>query len=207
MAKAQRAKTDKRVYKTIKNLKQTLVALMKERPFDKINVKMLCERASTSRVTFYTYYDDKYDLLQDVFQDMNDSAAAGFRTLQGRNNPGNDFSLCLQNLLEAILASEQELFCSPEYLLRNTDTILFYYRFLTKNIETFEISFPQKMQTRYPVHQLNAFLAVGLWSFLHADGTAEIDPDSRQYAGRLIRDLVASDIFWDDAKAHAPLRP
>ena len=195
MAKPQKDKTDRRIYKTRKNLKATLVALMSEQPFEKINIKMLCDRASTSRVTFYTYYDDKYDLLQDVFLDMNSSAVTHFKALQAQNNPGDDFLLCLQNLLDAILTSEQETFCSPQYLLRNTDTILFYYRFLTRNIEQFEVAFPQKMKTRYPMHQLNAFLAVGLWSFLHEDGSAEIAPDSRRYANNLIHDLVNSDIF------------
>jgi len=194
MAKATAEKTDKRIYKTRRNLKETLVVLMAERPFDKINISMLCDRACTSRVTFYTYYDDKYDLLEDVFEDMNRSAVEHFQTLQTHSDP-NDFSLCLQNLLDAIFASEKEIFHSPEYLLSNPDMLLFYYRFLTQNLEKFEITFPEQMKTRYPIRSLNAFLAVGLWSFLHADGTAQAPAEAHRYAHSLICDLVNSDIF------------
>ena len=48
---------DKRILKTKRNLKQTLLSMMDEKPFEKIGVTELCNRAETSRITFYTYYD------------------------------------------------------------------------------------------------------------------------------------------------------
>lgn len=61
---------DKRIIKTKKYLKDTLIELLDEMPFEKITVTMLCQKADISRITFYSHYDDKYDLVEDIFQDM-----------------------------------------------------------------------------------------------------------------------------------------
>ena len=61
---------DKRIRKTKKNLKQTLIALLGQKPFEQITVTELCKSADTSRITFYAHYNDKYELAAEVFQDM-----------------------------------------------------------------------------------------------------------------------------------------
>ncbi len=42
---------------------QALLSLLKEIPFQKITVNLLCKTALINRSTFYKYYTDKYDLL------------------------------------------------------------------------------------------------------------------------------------------------
>lgn len=34
--------------------------------FEKVTVKMICEKANISRKTFYTFYQDKYDILEQI---------------------------------------------------------------------------------------------------------------------------------------------
>ena len=65
---------DKRIIKTKKGLREALKSLLDEKPFDKINVTEICARSQTSRVTFYTYYNDKYDLLTDLYHSLADEA-------------------------------------------------------------------------------------------------------------------------------------
>ena len=50
--------------RTLKILTLALTQLLQEKPFEKITVIDLCERALIPRATFYNYFDDKYDLLQ-----------------------------------------------------------------------------------------------------------------------------------------------
>ena len=50
---------DKRILKTKKNLKNTLLELLNEKAFEQITVKEICERSATSRITFYTHFADK----------------------------------------------------------------------------------------------------------------------------------------------------
>ena len=50
-------------------LQEGLKELMKSHSFDKITVKMITDEAGVLRPTFYNYYRDKYELLEDVFQE------------------------------------------------------------------------------------------------------------------------------------------
>ena len=38
--------------------------------FDKVTVKMICEKTNISRKTFYTFYQDKYDILEQILVRM-----------------------------------------------------------------------------------------------------------------------------------------
>ena len=61
---------DKRIRKTKRNLKDTLVELLMEVPFEQISITELCKRADISRITFYSHYSDKYALVDEIFADM-----------------------------------------------------------------------------------------------------------------------------------------
>jgi AcrR family transcriptional regulator len=57
-------KTDIRVQLTKKALRESLVALMMKKSIVHISVREICEGAGVSRTTFYTYYKDQYDMLE-----------------------------------------------------------------------------------------------------------------------------------------------
>lgn len=69
-------KQDRRIRRTQKMLKDSLVELMMEKDFKNISVKDIADRADLNRGTFYLHYTDTYDLLQkmesDVLQDFQD---------------------------------------------------------------------------------------------------------------------------------------
>ncbi|MDL2206749.1 TetR/AcrR family transcriptional regulator [Eubacteriales bacterium OttesenSCG-928-N13] len=54
----------KRVPKAKRQLSDAMLALLRERSFQRIGVNDLCEHALISRATFYTHFEDKYDLLR-----------------------------------------------------------------------------------------------------------------------------------------------
>lgn len=73
-------KEDRRIRKTQKLLKNSMIELMGEKDFKNISVKDLTERADLNRGTFYNHYTDTYDLLAKMeadvlsdFQEMIDS--------------------------------------------------------------------------------------------------------------------------------------
>lgn len=51
--------------KTKKALNMAMLSLLESRNFKKITVSDICDGALISRVTFYTYFTDKYDLLKE----------------------------------------------------------------------------------------------------------------------------------------------
>jgi AcrR family transcriptional regulator len=59
-------KTDIRVQFTRKVLRDSLVELMKGQSILHISIREICETAGVSRSTFYTYYKDQYELLEQI---------------------------------------------------------------------------------------------------------------------------------------------
>jgi AcrR family transcriptional regulator len=62
-------KLDRKTRYTRKALGDSLIELMKDKPFTKITVRELCENADINRTTFYAHYRDQYDLLQQIEED------------------------------------------------------------------------------------------------------------------------------------------
>lgn len=60
---------DPRVLRTHKLLLEALIELSAERGFDAITVGDIARRATVNRATFYRHYQDKYDLLEQIFQE------------------------------------------------------------------------------------------------------------------------------------------
>lgn len=61
---------DHRIRITKQILKESLLALMKEKPVSKITVKELCEQSKLSRPTFYQHYRDVYDLADQTEEEL-----------------------------------------------------------------------------------------------------------------------------------------
>ena len=63
-------KNDRRVLKTKRNLRQTLIELMKIKPFEKITIRELCDCADVNRNTFYYHYDSAQALLDEILSEL-----------------------------------------------------------------------------------------------------------------------------------------
>ncbi|MGN0954960.1 TetR/AcrR family transcriptional regulator [Dialister sp.] len=51
------------------HIKNTFLSMLKKKPFPKIRITTLCETAGIARATFYAYYQDIYDLVDDIMDD------------------------------------------------------------------------------------------------------------------------------------------
>jgi AcrR family transcriptional regulator len=67
--KATQAVDNLRVRRTQKLLREALVGLIEERGFEALTIGELTERAMVSRAAFYRNYQDKYDLVEQIFGD------------------------------------------------------------------------------------------------------------------------------------------
>lgn len=61
---------DLRVIKTKERLHETLIALLKEMPLEKIKISVLCQRAQINRGTFYLHYENVDALFADFFEQI-----------------------------------------------------------------------------------------------------------------------------------------
>lgn len=67
-------KTDRRILRTKRMIRDALTVLMEEKGFEGITIRDLTEKADINRGTFYLHYRDKYDLLEqsedEIFQEI-----------------------------------------------------------------------------------------------------------------------------------------
>lgn len=64
------AKKDYRVMLTQKMFKSAFLQLLTTKPIQEITVKELCDEAGVNRGTFYSHYQDIYELLEQIEQEM-----------------------------------------------------------------------------------------------------------------------------------------
>ncbi|GAA5512764.1 hypothetical protein Dcar01_01488 [Deinococcus carri] len=77
------SRQDVRSDRTRQALRQALVNLTRERGYANVSVQDLAERAGVHRTTFYRYYQDKYDIVQDVLNDLSECLEAARGRLSG----------------------------------------------------------------------------------------------------------------------------
>lgn len=79
-------KVDLRIIKTKNSLYAALLDLMKEKSFEEIKVSDICTKALVNRSTFYSHYEDKYELLQDCIKDLKESLSNELKKNQSINS-------------------------------------------------------------------------------------------------------------------------
>src|SRR5215469_8888166 len=75
-----------RVRRTKILLREALIALIEERGFDALTIGELTERAMVSRAAFYRNYQDKYDLVEQIFEEAMSALLNSIGEL-GREHP------------------------------------------------------------------------------------------------------------------------
>jgi AcrR family transcriptional regulator len=73
------AKDDRRVARTRRNLRESLVTLILERGWDAVSVQDVCGHADVGRSTFYVHFADKEELLLSGFDELH-AALDGLRS-------------------------------------------------------------------------------------------------------------------------------
>lgn len=67
---------DRRVQRTLRALRDSLLSLLSQRAWDDIEVQDICERANVGRSTFYTHFQNKEELLVGGLNDLRDALRA-----------------------------------------------------------------------------------------------------------------------------------
>lgn len=99
-------KLDRRKRYTRKVLKNSLMALLKEKQISTITVKELCELADINRSTFYAHYSNHFDLLTQIEDELIDDMNK-FLTVYSSATEDTEILKMTEKLLE-YLASKKE---------------------------------------------------------------------------------------------------
>ncbi len=117
-------KNNRRTLVTKRILKESLLSLMAEKPITKISIKEICDLSEMSRSTFYLHYQDQFELLKDIENEVLDKSFEALKDL------GGDFNTIesIENFLNYV-KSNKETF---GVLLCQSDTIDFQNSIIEK---------------------------------------------------------------------------
>lgn len=189
---------DRRIIKTKRTLKKTLIQMLAESSFEEISVKQLCDRAEISRVTFYSHYGDKFELAEDIFNDMRQKGKLEYQQLQNSNNPADDPIVSYCNLLDSTLTIYYDNYDFFRHTIPNENPYLAFsfYNYVLKTVEMFTERSGRRLKLKYSSRQITSFLCFGLCGFVNESRTSGQPLDFiRRDSKEILRGILSSNIL------------
>lgn len=100
-----RQKYDMRILKTNRSLVEALFTLVSEKKFEDITVQSICDLANIRRATFYTHFDDKYELFSFAIRYSYQSLPS-YQSLYSQNRSKELYLLVINDLISFVEQNE-----------------------------------------------------------------------------------------------------
>ena len=191
---------DKRIIKTKRSLKAAMVSMLSQGDFEHITITELCRNAEVSRITFYSHYNDKYALLDDIFNDMLRIGTEDYYRRQEENNPARRLAAGYVNMLDAILKLYYDRFDFFQHTNPDKNPYLAsrLYSIILETVEMHTMHVKKRLSLRYSPRKIAGFVCYGMLGFVnesHGEDTPleEIQEEART----LLTDLLKSGILTE----------
>jgi AcrR family transcriptional regulator len=184
-------------------IKQGLITLLQQKCFEEIHVSDICRQAGTSRVTFYNWFDDKFDLLHSIFEDLGEEVRQNWTRRQKEENPQDDPVLAYCLLNEVLMDMQQEHSSFLDQAAEEKDQWLYFYYYtgILHCLESFMDAYSWKLNPRFSTRQTAAFLCGGFWGFIRCSRQEGIsDAELRRQSRDLLTTILKSDAFMGREK-------
>ena len=93
-------KNNRRILVTKRILRESLMELMQEKSISKITIKEICDLSEMSRSTFYLHYQDQFELLSDVENEVMENTLKALENLSGSFNTTESIEAFLEYVKE-----------------------------------------------------------------------------------------------------------
>ena len=194
---------DRRIIKTKRCLKTALIDMLAQEDFEHISITELCRRAEVSRITFYSHYNDKYALLDDIFEDMLQIGTEDYYRRQREYNPAGKLAAGYVNMLDAILELYYNRFDFFQYTNpeRNPYLASRLYSIILETVEMHTMHVKKRLRLKYSPKKIAGFVCFGMLGFVN-ESHEENTPleEIRQEARVLLQDLIKSGILTEHEK-------
>ena len=191
---------DRRITKTKRSLKTALIDLLAKEDFEHISITELCRRAEVSRITFYSHYNDKYALLDDIFEDMLRIGTEDYYRRQRENNPQGKLAAGYVNMLDAILEIYYDRFDFFQYTNPEKNPYLAsrLYSIILETVEMHTMHVKERLPLKYSPKKIAGFVCFGMLGFVN-ESHEENTPleEIRREARVLLKDLIKSGILTE----------
>lgn len=155
-------KEDIRVIKSKRELKISLMELLKIKSFDKINVIDICKFAKVNRMTFYNHYSDKYDLFNDAVMSTKEQIfneyAVKAKGLDFKKNPDKCLFILTELIVNQTIKYQDVIYNLilhqdndiATYILKNTcDDAIKYIITSINDINSYSLNFPIELVSAF----------------------------------------------------------
>ena len=192
---------DKRIVKTKRTLKAAMIEMLSKEDFEHISITQLCRQADISRITFYSHYNDKYALLDEMFDDMLKIGTEDYYRRQKENNPSGRLAAGYVNMMDSILElyySRFEFFgqANPE---KNPYLASRLYSIILETVEKHTLHVKKRLRLKYSPKKIAGFVCFGMLGFVN-ESHREKTPlqQIRQEARELLTDLLRSGVLTEE---------
>ncbi len=191
---------DRRIIKTKRSLKAALIDMLAREDFEHISITELCRRAEVSRITFYSHYNDKYALLDDIFEDMLQIGAEDYYRRQRENNPTGKPAAGYVNMLDATLKIYYDRYDFFQYTNPEKNPYLAsrLYSIILETVEMHTMHVKERLPLKYSPKKIAGFVCFGMLGFVN-ESHEENTPleEIRREARVLLKDLIKSGILTE----------
>ena len=194
-----RKKEDLRITKTKRELRKALLDLLVKESIDKITVRDICRCAPVNRMTFYKHYRDKYDLLNDIVENIRltilEEAGKTVPEAERAERPV-DFIFALTSAAIGECLRLKEILCSGA---NDAITIAMIFSSLHKDICGAFEDLDAQRKLRYSAPMLSYAVTGAIANLMVSwmGNHPEISPETfLADVGQLLRDLFSSGIFY-----------
>lgn len=164
---------DRRVRRTISSIESALIQLLKTYDFEEITIQQIADTADINRATFYTYYQDKYELLT---------------TLEDREIKRIQEKVNHAQLREFILNDTENL---KDLIKKTPEQVI---TVILNNIELYEVLFNMKRESRIE-YKLSELIAESLTMILQGSVNVNGIP-FRYFHSYYVGAAISSIKFW-----------
>ncbi|WP_072524661.1 TetR/AcrR family transcriptional regulator [Clostridium sp. Marseille-P3244] len=192
---------DRRIMKTKRSLKSAMIAMLAAEDFEHISVTELCRAAEISRITFYSHYNDKYALLDDIFNDMLRTGTEDYYRRQREGNPANGLAAGYVNMLDSILELYYDRFDFFQYTNPEKNPYLAsrLYSIILETVEMHTTHVKQRLKLRYSPKKIAGFVCFGMLGFVNESHEEKIPLEQiKKEARMLLTDLLKSGILTEN---------
>lgn len=116
-----RTNVDLRVIKTKNAIYDALVSLLKDNIFEEIKVSDICKKALINRSTFYSHFEDKYDLFMSFIDNLSDSFSKEIQSIE-YDLPVRDYYIELIKVFLNHIEGKEEIYRS--IMINNKNSII-----------------------------------------------------------------------------------
>lgn len=194
---------DRRIIKTKQSLKSAMTEMLARKDFEHISITELCHRADISRITFYSHYNDKYALLDDIFEDMLRIGTEDYYRRQREYNPSGKLAAGYVNMLDAILELYYNRFDFFQYTNPEKNPYLAsrFYSIVLETVERHTLHVEKQLPLKYSPKKIAGFVCFGMLGFVNGCHEENTPMEIRKQEARtLLKDLIKSGVLTEHEK-------